>query len=166
MPAGHLDRPFSPQERLACQRAYVRHQGLIRTLGRQLSDEFGFLDRSTIYSCIDIAFLKAFRAHDESRGKFSTIFVTLSRYEIRHAIRDSYNLIRLPQKTHYQLVRLRKVLSTGATLAEAAEQLQCDSDDLLRLLQMTQTPVSFNDVDDEQHACPRPNPMQLLDAAG
>lgn len=166
MPAGHLDRPFSPEERLACQRAYVRHQGLIRTLGRRLTEEFRFLDKATVYSCVDVAFLKAFRAHDERKGKFSTIFVTLARYEIKHCIRDSHNLIRLPQKKHYLLVALWKHLANGLTLAQAAERLACPADELIELARMAKTPTSFNDVDDEEQACPRPTPMQLLDSAG
>ncbi len=166
MPAGHLDRPFSPEERVACQRAYVRHQGLIRTLGRRFSEEVRFLDRATVYSCIDVAFLKAFRAHDERKGKFSTIFTTLARYEIKHCIRDSHNLIRLPQKKHYLLVGLWKLLKDGMTLAEAAEQLDCAPHELIELARMSKTPTSFNETDDEEQACPRPTPMQLLDSVG
>ena len=163
MAGGHLDHPFSPAEREQCRRAYVQHQGLVRTIGRQFCRRYGYLDRSTIYSAIDIAFLKAFRAWDPAKGRFSTIFAAFARGEVHHYIRDHHGLIRLPRAHQTLLAAARRLLGEGMSLRQVITTLDCDRTVLLQALRLSQTMHNTSD-NVEAVFCHRPQPMELLEA--
>lgn len=164
MAKGHLSQPFSPEERAECQRAYVRHQGLLRTLGQQFCRTYSYLDRSVVYSCIDLAFLKAFRAWDPDKGKFSTILASFARGEVRHYIRDHHGYIRLPRAHQTLLANARRLMvQKGLSVRKTAVELGCDLDLLLELIQMNHTPGNTDRIAHDT-VCPRPGPMELLEA--
>jgi DNA-directed RNA polymerase specialized sigma subunit len=161
MPAGHLDRPFSPEERLSCQRAYVRHQGLIRTLGRQLCQRYPQIDRGVVFSCIDLAFLKAFRAFDESKGKFSTILLAFSRGAIRHYLRDQHELVHVPWRQRAVIEQAKELLADGHSIHYVVAELGLDRLLLKQVLSLDEIRVTC--YEEDEAACHRPTPMELLE---
>ncbi len=161
MPAGHLDRPFSPEERVACQRAYVRHQGLIRTLGRQFCQRYPQLDQGVIFSCIDVAFLKAFRAYDEKKGKFSTILASFARGAIRHYIRDHHELVHVPWRQRAVVEQAKRMLNEGHPVSRVVAELKIERTLLVQIIGLDR--VATTRYEEDESLCHRPTPMELLE---
>lgn len=162
MPAGHLDRPFSPEERLACQRAYVRHQGLIRTLGRQFCQRYPQLDQGVIFSCIDVAFLKAFRAYDEKKGKFSTIFASFCRGGIRQYLRDHHEMVHVPWRQRAVVEKAKALIDAGHPVRSVVAELKIERTLLVQILGLDR--MNTTRYEEGESLCHRPTPMELLEA--
>ena len=154
MPAGHLDRPFSPEERLACQRAYVRHQGLIRTLGRQLTQKYSHLDPGDVFSCIDVAFLKAFRVYTPAKGQFSTLLLHFSVGAIRHFLRDQHPMVRVPRRQHELIEKARRRIDTGTPAATVFLERGIDPSLYNRAMELERMASlhAYDEEDDALHA--------------
>ena len=114
-----------------------------------------------VFSCIDIAFIKSCRAHDSTKGKFSTIFTTFAAGEVRHFIRDHNWMIKAPGKLREISTPARKLLSQGYLLQEIAVMLGV-SKEMIKESILATTGVVHDVQGFELHECPRDGPMDLL----
>ena len=108
---GWLCEALSKQEQREMRKAYVEHQGLIKLMGAKMIRKYPMVETLDVYSCIDMAFIKSWRAWDPDKGKFSTIFTSFASGEIRHFIRDHNFAVTAPNK-----VRAMSVSYTHLTL--------------------------------------------------
>lgn len=158
---GWLKAPLTRKEQRRMGQMYVEHQGLIRLLGAKLTRQFPMVDTLDVFSCIDVAFLKACRAFSPNHGKFSTIFTKFATGEIRHFIRDHNFVIAAPSKVRELSVPVRRLLRNGHSLDDVAQILgvskQACKDAVVATAGLDHDIKGF-----ELHQCQRLGPMERL----
>lgn len=160
---GYLATPLTRDEQLVCEHLYRKHLALVRHMGRKLSRKYTAVERDDVYSCINIAFIKACRAWDPAKGKFSTIFGVLAESAIRHFIRDSNWTIKAPGGVRTLGFKVKYLLNDGLTLDQVCDHLSITKDTAKDALSAVQG-VDHEIKDFAYHLCPRPTPWELLEA--
>lgn len=121
---GYLIKPFTPAERRNCDRLYKANIGLVKLFKDRLSKKFRYmLDPESVDSCVDIAFLKAFRTWDRERFKLSTWLGVLAEGEVRHYLRDANWSVSAPGEVRQLGLSARQKLATQMTVNEVAAEL-------------------------------------------
>jgi DNA-directed RNA polymerase specialized sigma subunit len=161
-PRGYLATPLERHEQLHVTRMYREHGGLVNHMGRKFCRKFRALRCEDVFSCIDIAFIKACRKWDPEKGAFSTVLGVCSEGEIRHFIRDHNWAIKAPGAVRELGTRARFMLLAGQSLPDVCTALKTDADTLKHALFAVQS------LDHEQHGfarhvCPRPTPWEALE---
>ena len=156
-----LKKPLTREEQKEMSRLYVEHQGLVRLLGSKLTAKYAMVDSLDVFSCIDVAFLKACRAHDPARGKFSTVLTVYAEGEIKHFIRDHNFMITAPPQVREMSTTVRKLAAKNYTLSEIAETLGTTTERIRECLIAT-TGVAHEQKHWEHHYCHRPTPLDVL----
>jgi DNA-directed RNA polymerase specialized sigma subunit len=158
---GWLCEALSKQEQREMRKAYVEHQGLIKLMGAKMIRKYSMVETLDVYSCIDMAFIKSWRAWDPAKGKFSTIFTSFASGEIRHFIRDHNFAVKAPNKVRALSSSVRRLAGEGHALPKVAELLgvteQAVKDSLIATAGMY-----HEQMDWEHHQCPRPTPLETL----
>lgn len=161
--SSHLERPLSKEEQRHFGRMYVEHRGLIRLLGHKLGRQFHMMRREDVYSSIDIAFLKACRAWDPVKGKFSTILTSFAVGECKHFVRDQNFALRAPGKVRQLGQDARRLLDEGFVPVAVCRMLSCDAQQLKEALLAT-AGLAHEQKGFSLHICPRPTPWEVLEA--
>ena len=156
-----LKDPIGPRERKWMNNAYVENQGLIRLLGSKLTKKYPMLDNLDVFSCIDIAFIKACRAYKASKGEFSTILTVYAEGEIRHFIRDHNFMISAPPQVRELSTTVRQLIAKGLSLSAIAETLGTTIERVRESIIAT-TGVAHEQKHWEHHYCHRPTPLDVL----
>lgn len=86
---GSLKTKLTNYERWKIGKLYQANEGLVKYFGKQLIEQFPQVPPVEIYSCINIAFVKAARTWDEEKGKFSTVLGYFCKGEVRHYLRTN-----------------------------------------------------------------------------
>jgi len=81
---GSLKTKLTNYERWKIGKLYQENEGLVKFFGNQLIGKFPEVPPVEIFSCINIAFVKAARTWDEKKGKFSTVLGYFCLGEVRH----------------------------------------------------------------------------------
>lgn len=158
---GHLSRPFTPAENRTISALYIEHRGLIRLIGRKMCRKYPYVFRDDIYSCIDIAFLKTCRVHNDERGTLSTCLTIYANGEILHFIRDSNWLIKAPGKVRALGQRVRRLIAAGHTVREISAQLTISEEAVRDSLLATRT-IDHEVRGFDLHPCSRQTPWEVL----
>ena len=156
-----LKDPIGPRERRWMNKAYVDNQGLIRLLGSKLTAKYAMVDSLDVFSCIDVAFIKACRAYKASKGEFSTILTVYAEGEIKHFIRDHNFMITAPPQIREMSTAVRKLAAKNYTISEIAETLGTTTERIRECLIAT-TGVAHEQKHWEHHYCHRPTPLDVL----
>lgn len=160
----HLAKPLSREEQRRFGRMYVDNIGLIRMFGGKLCRKYSHCMASEdIFSCCDIAFLKACRAWDPAKGKLSTIFWSFAQGEVLHFLRGHNWSVKASHKTRLLGNAARKLLNLGWQPAAVCKELGCSKNDLKDALMAT-AGVAHDVKDFALHVCPRKTPMEVLEA--
>lgn len=161
--ASWLAEPFSRQEQRDCGRLYAENIKLIHWLAHRFRLRYPMMRREDIYSCVDVAFLKTFRAWDPNRGKLSTLLEKFAAGECNHFIRDNNFSVSAPGHVREMGRRARRLLDCDMPAAQVCRQLGITADKLRECLVAT-SGTDHECRDWEFHECPRPQPMELLEA--
>lgn len=161
--ASHLEQPLSKEEQRRFGRMYVEHRGLIRLLGHKLGRQFHMMRKEDVYSSIDVAFLKACRAWDPIKGKFSTILTSFAIGECKHYVRDQNFALRAPGKVRQLGQDARRLLDEGFNSGYACKALNCTAQELKEALLAT-SGLAHEQKGFSLHICPRPTPWEVLEA--
>lgn len=86
---GHLATPLTKYERWLIGKLYKENIGLVKYFGQMFIRKYPGVSPVEIYSCIDIAFVKAGRIWKPEKGQFSTVLYTYVSGEIRHFVRSN-----------------------------------------------------------------------------
>jgi DNA-directed RNA polymerase specialized sigma subunit len=160
----HLAKPFTKEEQRRFGRMYAENIGLIRMFGGKLCRKYRHcMATEDIFSCVDIAFLKACRAHDPERGKLSTIFWTFAQGECLHFLRGSNWTIKATHKARLLGNSARKLMALGWTSLAICKELGCTKTELKDALLAT-AGVAHDVKGFDLHVCPRPTPWEVLEA--
>jgi len=162
--ASHLAKPLTKEEQRRFGKMYVEHQGLIRLLGFKFCRKYPSVDKLDVYSCIDVAFLRTCRAFDPSLGfKFSTLLTRFCDGAITHFIRDHNWHVKAPPRVRQLGQAARKLAAQGHSIGEVMRLLDASRDELR--LALAATSGMYHEQNEwEAHQCPRPTPMELLEA--
>jgi DNA-directed RNA polymerase specialized sigma subunit len=156
-----LATPFSKQEQRDAGRLYAENIKLIRWLGHRMTRRFPMMRREDVYSCIDVAFLKTFRAWQPEKGKLSTILERFASGECSHFVRDHNFSVSAPGHVRDLGRRARKLLDLGMPAAQVCRDLGITTDKLREALVAT-SGVDHETRDWAMHECPRPTPWDVL----
>lgn len=160
---GYLSTPLTPDEQRFVATMYRKHRGLLRMMGRKFCRKYPFVSSEDIFSCIDTGFIKSCRAWDPLKGTFSTVLTVFCEGEILHWVRDSNWMIRAPGNVRRNGQLARRMLDAGHPRTYVLEQLSI-SEDALKLALIATQPTEHDIRDWDLHVCPRPTPMQRLEA--
>lgn len=160
----YLAQPLTREERRRFGRMYAENIGLIKMFGGKLARKFGHcMAKEDIFSCIDLAFIKACKAWDPERGKLSTIFWSFAQGECLHYLRSHNWTIKATHKSRLLGNQARKLMALGWDPAAVCRELGCSKDDLKDALLATAGVV--HDVKGfDLHVCPRATPWEVLEA--
>jgi hypothetical protein len=103
---------------------YVEHIALVKAFGRRYVNRYRHMRAEDVFSCIDFAFIKACRAWDPARGRFSTIFARLIEGECSHWRRDHGYGIRSTDACQHLGNLARRLMGEGLTLRQARDQMR------------------------------------------
>lgn len=160
--AGWLAEPFTREERRAAARLYAENIALVKWMCGKMLRRYTIMRREDVYSCVDVAFLKTFRAWLPERGKLSTIFERFARGECSHFIRDHNFGISAPGHVREMGRRARKLLDHGMPFAQVCRDLGVTPDKLREALVAT-CGIDHETQDWSLHECPRPTPWDVLE---
>lgn len=102
---------------------YAEHIALVKTFGRRYVARYRHMRAEDVFSCIDFAFIKACRAWDPARGRFSTIFARLIEGECSHWRRDHGYGIRSTDSCQAIGNMARRLMGDGLTLRQVRQQM-------------------------------------------
>ena len=119
--------------------------------------------KEDVYSSIDVAFLKACRAWDPAKGKFSTILTSFAIGECKHYVRDQNFALRAPGKVRQLGQDARRLLDEGFNAGYACKALNCTAQELKEALLAT-SGLAHEQKGFSLHVCPRPTPWEVLEA--
>ena len=161
---GHLATPLTDEERRRFTRLYREHAGLVRMMGRRLQGKYTGVRAEDIYSCVDVAFIKACRAWDPAKGRFSTIFGVFCTGEVRHFIRDHNWDMKAPGAVRALGIRGRLMLRSGLPMAYVCEELGV-TQEALKLAMFAVQSFDHEIRGFQDHECPRPTPWECVEQA-
>ena len=160
----HLAQPLSREQQRRIGRMYADNIGLIKSFGGKLARKYGHcLAREDIFSCVDMAFIKAAKTWNPERGRLSTIFWSFAQGEVLHYLRSHNWTIRATHKARLMGVQARKLMDLGWDSAAVCRELHCSCQDLKDALLAT-AGVAHDVKGFDLHVCPRATPWELLEA--
>ena len=160
----HLAQPLTREEQRRFGRMYAENIGLIKMFGSKLCRKFGHcMAREDIFSCCDIAFLKACKAWDPVKGKLSTIFWSFAQGECLHYLRSHNWSIKASHKVRLLGNSARKLLGMGWEPGAVCQELGISRDDLKDALLAT-AGMAHDVKGFDLHVCPRATPWEVLEA--
>jgi len=160
----HLAKPLTREEQRRFGRMYAENIGLIRMFGGKLGRKYGHcMAREDIYSCVDLAFIKACKAWDPAKGKLSTIFWTFAQGEVLHFLRGSNWTIKASHKVRLLGNQARRLMALGWQTPAICKELSCSRQDLKDALLAT-AGIAHDVKGFDLHVCPRLTPMEVLEA--
>jgi DNA-directed RNA polymerase specialized sigma subunit len=143
---------------------YAENIGLVKHFGGKLCRKFGHcMAREDIFSCCDVAFLKACRAWDPERGKLSTIFWSFAQGECLHYLRGHNWGVKASHRTRLLGNTARRLIGMGWSAPAVCKELGISIDDLKDALLAT-AGVAHDVKGFDLHVCPRATPWELLEA--
>ena len=143
---------------------YAEHIGLIKMFSGKLCRKYRHcMATEDIFSCVDVAFLKACRAWDPAKGRLSTIFWTFAQGECLHYLRSHNWAIKATHKERILGNSARKLMQLGWDAPSICKELKCSRNDLKDALLAT-AGVAHDVKDFELHVSHYPTPMELLEA--
>jgi DNA-directed RNA polymerase specialized sigma subunit len=158
----YLAQPLTRQEQRRIGKMYAEHIGLIRSFSGKLARKYGHcLAREDIFSCVDMAFIKACKAWDPDRGRLSTIFWSFAQGEVLHYLRGHNWTIKATHKARLLGNQARKLMALGWEPAAICKELSCSKVDLKDALLAT-AGVAHDVKGFDLHTCPRPTPWEVL----
>ena len=158
------DEPLSREESRRIGELYVEHRRLVEFFAGRMRRQFPMLAPEDVASCVDVAFIKAARRWDPSRGRLSTVFGVFASGECRHFIRDHNWHVKAPAQVRELGMRVRKLMDRGMSADAAAAEVGIDREQL-RLALVATAGVGHDLLDFELHISDDPTPMDLLEAA-
>lgn len=161
---GYLATPLSPDEQRYVARMYRQHQGLLRLMGRKMCRKYPYVNADDLFSCIDTGFIKTCRAWDPAKGTFSTLLTVFAEGDILHFIRDHNWTVKAPGAVRRNGQLARRLMAKGATTAEIIAELGI-GEQALKLALIATQPTDHDIRSFDVYECPRPTPMELLEAA-
>lgn len=160
----HLAKPLSRQEQRRIGRLYAENIGLIKSFGGKLARKYGHcIAREDIFSCVDMAFIKAAKAWDPDKGRLSTIFWRFAEGEVLHYLRSHNWTIKATHKARLLGNQARKLMALGWDTVAVCRELSCSKSDLKDALLAT-AGVAHDVKGFDLHVSPYPTPMELLEA--
>lgn len=105
---------------------YAEHIRLIKTFGRRYAQRYRHMRAEDVFSCVDFAFIKATRAWDPAKGRFSTIFARMIEGECSHWRRDHGYGIRSTDQCQQLGNSARRLMGDGLSLAQTREQMRSE----------------------------------------
>lgn len=160
----HLAKPLTREEQRRFGRMYAENIGLIKMFGGKLGRKYGHcMAREDIYSCIDLAFIKACRAFNPDKGKLSTIFWTFAQGEVLHFLRSNNWSIKASHKVRLLGNQARRLIGLGWDTVAVCKELSCSKNDLKDALLAT-SGMAHDVKGFDLHVCPRMTPWEVLEA--
>lgn len=160
----HLAKPLTREEQRRFGRMYADNIGLIKMFGSKLCRKYGHcMAREDIFSCVDMAFLKACKAWKPERGMLSTIFWSFAQGECLHFLRSHNWSIKATHKMRLLGNNARKLLALGWDPAAVCKELECSKSDLKDALVAT-SGMAHDVKGFDLHVCPRMTPWEVLEA--
>lgn len=160
----HLAKPLTREEQRRFGRMYAENIGLIRMFGGKLCRKYRHcMAHEDIFSCVDMAFLKACKAWKPERGKLSTIFWSFAQGEVLHYLRSNNWAIKATHKVRLLGNNARKLMALGWETAAVCRELGCSKQDLKEALLAT-AGVAHEVKGFDLHVCPRMTPWEALEA--
>ena len=160
----HLAQPLTKEEQRRFGRMYAENIGLIRMFGGKLCRKYRHcMATEDIFSCVDVAFLKACKAWKPERGKLSTIFWSFAQGECLHFLRSNNWTIKATHKARLLGNNARKLMALGWDTTAVCRELGCSKQDLKDALLAT-AGVAHEIQGFDLHTCPRPTPWEVLEA--
>jgi DNA-directed RNA polymerase specialized sigma subunit len=86
---GVLVTKLSNYERYKIDRLYRENVGLFKLITKKMIEQYRAVPVEEIFSCMNIAFIKAARSYDPKKGKLGTILNQFARGEVSHYIVSS-----------------------------------------------------------------------------
>lgn len=86
---GVLTTKLSNYERYKIDRLYRENVGLFKLITKKMIEQYRGVPIDEIFSCMNIAFIKAARSYDPKKGKLGTILNQFARGEISHYVVSS-----------------------------------------------------------------------------
>jgi DNA-directed RNA polymerase specialized sigma subunit len=158
----HLAQPLTREEQRRIGRMYAANIGLIKSFGGKLARKYGHcLAREDIFSCVDMAFIKACKAWNPDKGKLSTIFWSFAQGEVLHYLRSHNWTIKATHKARLLGNQARKLMALGWDTVAVCKELNCSKNDLKDALLAT-AGVAHDVKGFDLHTCPRPTPWEVL----
>lgn len=143
---------------------YAENIGLIRSFGGKLARKYGHcLAREDIFSCVDMAFIKACKAWDPARGRLSTIFWSFAQGEVLHYLRGHNWSIKATHKVRLLGNQARKLMGLGWEPAAICKELCCSKTDLKEALLAT-AGIAHDVKGFDLHISHYPTPWEVLEA--
>jgi len=160
----HLAKPLTREEQRRFGRMYAENIGLIKMFGSKLNRKYGHcMAREDIFSCCDLAFIKACKAWDPAKGRLSTIFWSFAQGECLHFLRSHNWSIKASHRVRLLGNSARKLLGMGWEPAAVCHELAISRDDLKDALLAT-SGMAHDVKGFDLHVCPKPTPWEVLEA--
>lgn len=160
----HLAKPLTREEQRRFGRMYAENIGLIKMFGGKLCRKYGHcMANEDIFSCVDMAFLKACKAWNPERGRLSTIFWSFAQGECLHYLRSNNWTIKATHKARELGGQVRKLMALGWNAAAVCRELGCSRQDLKDALLAT-AGVAHDVKGFDLHVSHYPTPWEVLEA--
>jgi DNA-directed RNA polymerase specialized sigma subunit len=160
----YLANPLTRSEQRRIGRMYAEHIGLIKSFGGKLARKYGHcIAREDIFSCVDMAFIKACKAWNPDRGRLSTIFWAFAQGEVLHYLRSHNWTIKATHKARLLGNQARKLMALGWESAAVCRELSCSKTDLKDALLAT-AGIAHDVKGFDLHVSPIPTPWEVLEA--
>lgn len=160
----YLAQPLSRQEQRAIGKLYAANIGLIKSFGGKLARKYGHcLAREDIFSCVDMAFIKAAKAWNPEKGRLSTIFWSFAQGEVLHYLRSHNWTIKATHKARLLGNQARKLMALGWETPAVCKELNCSKNDLKDALLAT-AGIAHDVKGFDLHVSPIPTPWEVLEA--
>jgi DNA-directed RNA polymerase specialized sigma subunit len=148
---GILKTKLTKYEQWLIGKLYKEHEGLRKHVGKKLILQFPHVQATEIFSCLNIAFIKAARTWNPSRGKFSVVLFNFAFGEVKHYLRtNAYWGYKVDTKTRMLGMEARKLIAFRKVPMFALPRiLGCTKEELDEALKATlqmaysYTPESF-----------------------
>lgn len=160
----YLATPLSKEEQRRFGKMYVEHIGLVKMFGGRMARKFWFLEAETVFSLVDVAFLRACRAWQPAKGKFSTCFGVFVEGEIKHWIRDNGFSVKAPGRVRDLGARARRLMQGGMSAEDACVALKISREDLKDALLAT-AGMAHDVKGFDLHYSQHPTPWEALEAS-
>lgn len=161
MKLDHLAKPLSSYEQWMIGQMYKKHIQLVRYFGHKCLNKYPYVNEQDVYSCIDIAFVKAARTWNQEKGTFSTILGHFVNGEIRHFIRSNAHWgYSVPRRVRELGRRARTLLDNRKVpLSILHGVLGCSKEELREAMLATLSVGQLGPTDDSSFA-PRDGQMR------
>jgi DNA-directed RNA polymerase specialized sigma subunit len=136
---GILKTKLTKYEQWLIGKLYKEHEGLRKHVGKKLIAQFPQVPPVEIFSCLNIAFIKAARTWNPVKAKFSVVLFNFAFGEVKHHIRTSAHWgYKVDTKTRMLGMEARKLIAFRKVPMFALPRiLGCTKEELNEALQAT-----------------------------